>query len=112
MFLEMTDMSPRDRTANAAAVFLAAEEGRGEAMLYAPPRVLIGGAQVDIYARDGVLVVEVETEGADPEVFDMSEVGGRACPAVAVNLGAGRPLVATAVPGGLTYTGRRRKVGA
>jgi hypothetical protein len=55
--------------------------------------------------------VEVNMEHADPEVFRMTEVGGRASPALAINLGEGRPLVATAVPAGPAYKGRRRKEG-
>jgi hypothetical protein len=110
--LQVSDLSEKDRAVNAGAVFLPAEPGGEPDAPYVPPRILLAGVWASVYARDGVAVLEVETEDADPEVFDMIDSGGTAAPALAVNLGKGRPLLATTHDGEMSYAPRHAKAGA
>lgn len=111
--MQVSDLSEADRAANAGAAFLPADAGGKPGDLYMPPRVLLSGIWVSVYARDGVAVLEVDTDGADPEVFRMTENGGgKASPALAVNLGEGKELLATTGPQPVLYEGRHAKAGA
>lgn len=110
--MNVMDVSPKDRAANAAAVYLPPQEGDGPDSLYLPPRVLLSGAYLEFYVRDGVLVLSVETRDASPEVFRLIGSEDEATVPLAISLGEGRPLVQAAMPGQESYTGRRRKIGA
>ena len=110
--MNVSDVSPKDRTVNAAAVFLPAREGDGPGALYLPPRVELAGAHLEFYVRDGVLVLAVETRDASPEVFRLIGTEDEATVPLAISLGEGRPLVQAAAGGEDAYTGKRRKVGA
>jgi hypothetical protein len=64
----MTNQTPADQTANAAAVFdpggNPARLETGDHSLY--PNITIGGAIVSVYAKDGVLHVSVDLDDALP----------------------------------------------
>lgn len=109
--MNVSDISQLDRAANGAAVFLEAQEGGSADSLYLPPRVELAGAYVDVYVRDGVLVVAIETKGASTDVFRLVGTEDSATVPVAVALGEGRPLVGAVDPGEPVAAGRHRKEG-
>jgi hypothetical protein len=104
---DLRNMTDRDRAANAAALFLAAQEPGPGGREYQPPAVEVGGVLVAVYVRDGALVVTVDPAGADPEVFRLH--GETAAVPMAVSIAEGR--VFEICPGDDPPPGRHRKQG-
>jgi hypothetical protein len=105
---DMEGMTDRDRTANAAALFLPAREAVEGGGTYQPPALEVGGVLVAVYAHDGALVVTIDPSCADPEVFTLH--GETAAVPVAVSIGESQ-ILETAMPEDF-YTGSHRKAGA
>jgi hypothetical protein len=105
---DLTEMTDRDRAANAAALFLPAREAGEEGGEYQPPAVEVGGVLVAVYARDGALVVTIDPACADPDVYELH--GETAAVPVAVSIG--NSPVFEAMPPGESYEGSHRKPGA
>jgi hypothetical protein len=105
---DLTDMTDRDRAANAAALFLSAREPGEPGEEYQPPAVEVGGVLVAVYARDGALVVTIDPVAADPDVYELH--GETAAVPVAVSIGDGK--VFEAMPPEESYEGSHRKPGA
>jgi len=110
MILEVGDLTRTDRAANAAALFMPATEPRGGDGYYGPPCVEVGGVVAAVYARQGVLVLEIDMDKADPEVWQLTPTGdGRAAVAMAVSIGEGRPLIATPEAVAWSYAAKHSK---
>jgi hypothetical protein len=107
----LDEMTHRDRAVNSGAHFLPALDetgGRG----FVPPAVELAGARAYLFTQDGALVVKLDFEHADPEVFDVypGDDGTPAVP-VAFSIGTG-PVYEALPPGEPGRRGRHRKDGA
>jgi hypothetical protein len=63
------EMLPRDHKTNAKAAFLPAVSAEDNDGTYAPPCIEIGGVQVYVYVRDGILVISGHFDTADTSCF-------------------------------------------
>ena len=63
------DMTARDYQANKNAIYRPAVNASDNSGSYAPPCTEIGGVQVYTYIRDGILVISLHYDTADPDAF-------------------------------------------